>query len=271
MNRLGILSGLLLCCSYSIAQPQPQAITIYNNPSQGVLTESRVFSYLQSQLTQFEITQSDASVDRALKNIAGGEGECVRNLVVNKARSKTLLFSEPTTYFLGLQVFAAPSAQLSSAQTEQNLEALLTSHPKWLLGVEKERSYGDIADAMIQQTPPDQLYVKEGSENEAQMYSMLMSKRFELLLEYPSVITYHAKDASEKPVPIAISGFAPFITGHIACWDTPVTRGFLAAVNSVLAGLTVDERFINWHLEFIDKSLHDTFKQQFSQAQSSRL
>ncbi|PAY00911.1 hypothetical protein CKO50_13090 [Pseudoalteromonas sp. HM-SA03] len=271
MNRLGILSGLLFCCSYSIAQPQPQAITVYNNPSHGVQTESSVFSYLQSQLTQFVITQSDASVDRALKNIAGGEGECVRNLVVNKARSKILLFSEPTTYFLGLQVFAAPSAQLSPTQTEQNLKALLTSHPKWLLGIEKERSYGDIADAMIRQTPPDQLYVKEGSENEAQMYSMLMNKRFELLLEYPSVIAYHAKGAPEKPVPITVSDFAPFITGHIACRDTPVTRGFLAAVNSELANLIVDERFINWHLEYIDKSLHDTFKQQFYQVRSPRL
>ncbi|PCK31812.1 hypothetical protein [Pseudoalteromonas piscicida] len=156
--------------------------------------------------------------------------------------------------------------EVSGTKNSSSLEDLLAANPNWLLGIEKERSYGDKADAIIANTVAEQLYIKEGSENEAQMYSMLMSGRFEVLLEYPSVVAFYGKNGKVKPRIVELNTFSPLITGHIACSDTPATQALLAVLNVELELLRNDSRFIQWHLDYIDKSLHDSFSAEYRKA-----
>ncbi|MFC3031864.1 hypothetical protein ACFOEE_04980 [Pseudoalteromonas fenneropenaei] len=264
-----IAAFLLSGAAYAV----PTKIKIYHNPSVGVQTEALVFEAVRNLLPQYSLFEEEASVDRALKNVQQKDGLCVRNLLKNKERSEYLLFSEPLTYFLGLNVYASPKLIDTQTHTFASLQELFAKQPNWVLGVEKERSYGDAIDNLIRTLPAKQLYRKDGSENEAQMHAMLVANRIDILFEYPSVIAYHnsfkALLRENQPIALAVTEISPLASGRIACIDTPETRAFLDDFNTQLKQLYNTSQFMEWHLNYISPSLHAQFQHAFSLLKSN--
>ena len=265
MFKILILLMLLLFSVFGNAQN----LVIYHNTSTQIQTESLVFDALKPQLKEVQLSEQKVSVSRAIQRLQQGEGHCIRDLVKNKQRSEVFIFSDPLHYLFNLQLFAMPDTAAQLKQNDANLVQLLADNNKLILGIDKERSYGDSLDQQIAQVDPEQLYIKEGRAVESQLYGMLQSNRFDLLIEYPTVIDYftkHNEKEVEKPLALPLKGLPTLISGRIACIDTAATQAFIEKINGALTTLKQSQDYLTWHLAFIDKRLHKAFKQALAEA-----
>lgn len=261
-----LLLALLQYCFVAEAEE----LTIYSSDLEVVQTEAFVFQAIQQKVTQYKLNKVSSGLERGIRNVMHGKGHCVRNLLKTAARSQRLIFSEPFTYFLGLQAFVRPKVKIAALENIITLSQLLAANPKLIVGIEKGRSYGDIADAEIRKIDPQQAYVKQGNDNEAQMLAMLANQRFDLLLEYPSVVSYFLNDnrvrRDDQPRQITLAQFPALVGGRLACIDTPQTRDFIAQVNKHLVLLKQQPAYLKWHLDYIEPQLQELFVQHFRAA-----
>ncbi|CCQ12418.1 hypothetical protein PALB_33190 [Pseudoalteromonas luteoviolacea B = ATCC 29581] len=266
-SLLRIFIGVFILFSFNVIA-QPDIVKVYVNVSEDVKTEQLVFDYLKDNISGFVIVEEEASINRSLKNILSGDGQCVRNLVKNQSRSEALIFSEPLTYFLGLQLFLNANKEVNYVHNSLNLSEFIEAHPNLVLGVEHERSYGDEVDSVVKGLDVKNVYVKDGVENESQMHTMLVADRFDLLLEYPSIVEFNHKKlaiaSTFKPKQLSIKGLDPLVPGHIACIDSDVTRAFLKNINAMLRQLKATQQYYRWHADYIDPSLINAFNENFN-------
>ncbi len=243
-------------------------IKTYFNPAGGVPTEQLVFGALRTSLAErFSISEEQASLERALSNIERGDGDCVRSLLPTERRRQSLLFSEPVTYFLGLRVFVSSQSNVEHPKHQVSLQALLQQHPQLVIGLEKDRSYGDQIDALLSQVDPARMYQKDGSESTSQLHAMLLANRFDVLIEYPTVMEYHNVQKSiapqNRPVPLDVEGLPALLTGHVACKDTPENQQFISELNKALTTMTKSDEYLAWHLQYIEPGLRESFLTEF--------
>lgn len=253
----------------SNAYASKELAMIYYNPTSGIQTEDLVYKRVKQDLkSDFLIRDEKVSIERATHNLLAKKGLCVRNLIKTHERRKHYVFSEPMTYFLGLQVYTLPPVAPEIA-SETTLEGLIAHKRKLVLGVENERSYGDYVDQVLANTPKGiSIYTKHGPEDEGQMHSMLMKGRVDIVVEYPAVMAFFNEQANisdqEQPVALSMEGFPPLASGRIACRNTPLGRRFVERVNQSLKVIKSTDAYMDWHLDYVPKSLQHDFLNKLS-------
>ena len=122
--------------------------------------------------------------------------------------------------------------------TFKSLGEVLEHNPKWVIGIEKQRSYGEDFDNVLKKIKKRYIYIKDGSESETQMYDMFRARRFDILLEYPSVVRFLNRNKNipkeHEPLPLLKSEYLGIITGHLACIDSVHSQNFLKDFNEKL-------------------------------------
>ncbi|MNT05362.1 hypothetical protein D3C72_1399770 [compost metagenome] len=59
------------------------------------------------------------------------------------------------------------------------------------LGLEKDRSYGDVLDKIIKAAPQDKIIYVEGATGSEALVKMLLNGRVNYMLEFPQVVAYY--------------------------------------------------------------------------------
>lgn len=243
----------------------PVVVVYDTSPNNALLTEQLVFTALQQELTGYRIDIEAASVERALKSVLVGRGTCVRNLVKTSERQAQLVFSQPTTFFLGLRVFASPEFAHTFEIYPYSLTELVALKPKALLGVDQDRSYGEEMDKQFQTLPSKNVYFRAGQENESLLHDMLLSQRLDLLIEYPSVVQFfnvkkHIPQA-KQPIMLPLTTSQPLQFGHLACANTALGRQVIQQVDRLLSQFYQTSAYWQWHLDFIATPYQTEFLQ----------
>ncbi|WP_448211506.1 hypothetical protein [Colwellia sp. MEBiC06753] len=246
--------------------------TLYQSSAEeeGLSTESIIFDLIKESLQGIQFSQVHAGVARSLKALESEANVCIRNVVKNPERESVLYFSYPQTIFLGLKAYFSPGAYKRLAIDDGkpiDIGNFVTKH-NLILGVDRDRSYGEFIDNEIAAIPAKNKFVKSGKENESQMAKMLLTNRIDVWLEYQSVMSFnHNQYAQNLPLhALPLIGVDQYITGHLACKKSPASLLLIKQINHRLIELYSDPRFYQAHVQFIASDLTTVFDQAFKHA-----
>lgn len=269
---------MVVCVLFSsLLSADTQQVVFLNSSSEheALLLEQNTFRMLIQRTALIEPQTYQTSVKRAFRLMSEAAPVCVRNLVKTPERSEQYLFSVPQTFFPGQKLFFRTDiASLNGfADNNVSLRKLLLLNPQLKVGIDAERSYSAQIDQLLQSLPDSRKSYRHGRESEATMLNMLLSGRFDLLIEYDSVVRANMPDEMEKGVLSSVwfSEAPTVVTGHIACNKRPQSYQVIKQINNALSELYHSEAYIKLHQQYLSADEQNVFLQHLQQTRSQSL
>lgn len=261
-----LFSGLLFA--------DTQQVVFLNSSSEheALLLEHNTFRMLIQRTALIEPQTYQASVKRAFRLMSEQPPVCVRNLVKTSERAEQYLFSLPQTFFPGQKLFfrAETAVFKGFSAREVSLRQLLLLNPQLKVGIDAERSYSTQVDQLLQSLPEHRKSYRHGTESEATMLNMLLSGRFDLLIEYDSVVRAHLQGEIQQSAlhSVWFSEAPTVVTGHIACNKHPQSYQVIKQINSGLSELYHSEAYTELHRQYLSDDEQQVFLKYLQQTRS---
>ena len=102
------------------------------------------------------------------------------------------------------------------------------------------------------------------------MLNMLLSGRFDLLIEYDSVVRAHLQDEIQQSAlhSVWFSEAPTVVTGHIACNKHPQSYQVIKQINSGLSELYHSEAYTELHSQYLSDDEQQVFLKYLQQTRS---
>jgi|GEM_PF-1725269 len=262
-----LLASLMLFFAPGAALSKQQVIWITDdyreiehlalNTHLNITTDS--LKLLLAGLTEFNIEFREALLPRAKKLVFNRENVCGVNWVKTKERAANSHYSLPFTIYPGLRLYYLDgySQVPMTVKNKQNqlisLAALIKSSPDSVLGIVKGRSYGVFIDGQLNALEPSSKYIRSGRQPYRSIESMLVKRRINYLIEFPSEMTDFERkyNLDGQLRSIEIAGAEPYLVGHIACSKSEIGEQMIAAIDKGLIELYGSAEYLTAHLRHI--------------------
>jgi uncharacterized protein (TIGR02285 family) len=264
-----LLSGLSLPAAAQ-AGSAPELIWLTehapNKALQVLDINESTFRLLEPQLQAFTVNRQRATAAQAAKLLQRRPNVCVGNkLPVPERRNWGLISHQPQVIFPGLRLYVLQSSGLRSWLAQQSrgkplsMQRLLSTHQRFKLGFNSDRSYGDKLDPLLSEAANQRnLFSRSGPDNAGGLLQMFSLGRIDLLIEYPNVVEHYL---AQLPQPPAVQSFAlqespALLPGHIICSDTPEGRLQLTSLDQAISTVSQQRAYLDAHLQWFAPALH---------------
>lgn len=279
------LCGLALLAVPIRAEPLQLVDTLASlapNAAGEVRTEATVLhAVLARYPSPYQIV--DLSRNRARQWVKTADNACIPWLRKTPQRSSEYLFSQPYMLESAISLVSSTDARWSArlapfqdAQGRISLAQLLAQPKPPLLGIERNRSYGDPIDTLLHQHQR-LLYIRDSAgDTIGSMLPMLHKGFVDLLLEYPKVAQRTApgtiqgteqetvqrteqrtEQGTEPAVQIwPLQDVAPFNLVYFACSDTARGRLVVQALNQTIRQLAAEPAYQQLVLQNLPPAQH---------------
>lgn len=209
------------------------------------------------------------SRNRARQWVKTADNACIPWLRKTPQRSAEYLFSLPYMLESAISLvsngdagWSARLAPFRDTGGRISLTKLLAQPKPPLLGVERNRSYGDPIDAILSQHQR-QLYIRDSAGDAiGSMLPMLQKGFVDLLLEYPKVAQRTAPAVQVWP----LQDVAPVNLVYFACSDSARGQRVVKALNQTIRQLATDPAYQQLVLQNLPAAQHDAALNDWQQA-----
>ncbi|WP_448566144.1 hypothetical protein [Thalassotalea ganghwensis] len=218
-------------------------------------SESKLLQMIRDRLINYDLEFQLLPSYSQLAQYQQEDFICFSNMIKSPDRESQFLFSEPFTLYLGLRLYSL------SPITEQNSVDLLTyllSNPDKTIGIQPSKKYTKVIDQQLQQIKSAQKLNLPLQTYKA--IEMFAGQRYDLMLEYPSVMINHLALLANKQVySYHVSNSDYYALGHFMCPDTQANRLFINNFNELLVEIYHDKAFFDILAATIDKKEYAGF------------
>ncbi|MEJ6475480.1 TIGR02285 family protein [Pseudoalteromonas piscicida] len=172
---------------------------------------------------------------------------CMISLYKTTERQKHIAFSDEYSTIglstsIALRKDIAQSLGLNNSAVD--LEKLVTTHGL-NVGIAANRSFGEQLDSLLASLPNDQVTVRPGRDALASLTVMLLKKRVDIILGYPSEHHYHKLnvDKHDELTQVRINAYSQITSGFAGCNNNTVGKTQIAAISEALKKVHQDEQF----------------------------
>ena len=172
---------------------------------------------------------------------------CMISLYKTPKRSRYIAFTEnhSTT---GLSTSAALTKETAKSLALGNnaidFDALMKQH-KLTVGVAANRSFGTEIDATLASLDQQQLLIRPGRDTLESLTVMLLRKRVDIILGYPSEHHYHKVklDKQNRLTQVRLQLASQLTKGYSGCNNNELGRQHIAAIDKALQQVHQDEQY----------------------------
>jgi uncharacterized protein (TIGR02285 family) len=214
-----------------------------DNKSDGV--SNKIIRHLQEQLPGFDHQTSYANISTLLKMLREKRNVCSSWVLDTPERRElgylTGFFSLPP---YGIVVRTQDLHRLLEDGKSISLKKIL-ERSKFRLGLEKDRSYGEVIDKLIKESDPSKIIYLNPSSGSDVLVKMLTAGRIDFILEYPQVISYYNNFLKLDP-PLVVSEIEESkqaYTVNIICTKNEWGRHLSRQIDTLLQEYVKDPEF----------------------------
>lgn len=253
-----VLIGLLLLQLQPPVKAEPMvlvdAVALLPKNATPVTTQSKVLAQILA-LYPSPYSTENISRNRARAWVKQAKNACIPWLKKTKARQQDFLFSLPYMLEEPLQLVLLQNSQalpkLQHLPQPLSLQQLLNTG-NLLLGIEKNRSYGEALDTLLQQHQHSRaLYLRtSSSENVSSMMPMLQRRFVDAVIEYPQI-------ANRSQLPLV---FFPLAEAeavnqvHFACSKGEQGQRVVNTLNHIILRLSQQQPYRDLVLQHLPQS-----------------
>lgn len=191
-------------------------------------------------------TLVDISRNRAREWTKTAPNACIPWLRKTPTRERDFLFTVPYMLESAITLVSLPSShwqaqleQLSDPAGRLSLQQLLSLHRPPLLGVEMNRSYGEVLDPLLQQHKAALYTRSTAGEYVGSMLPMLQKGFVDLMLEYPKIVERHSSGLRYWRLTEA----EPFNLVHFACNRSEQGGKIVTLLNHAIRTLATQQQY----------------------------
>lgn len=248
------MNWLRCCCLYLLlplsplqAEPLQLVDTLASlQPSTGQPpVEAQILLHVLQQYPS-PYTLVDISRNRAREWTKTAGNACIPWLRKTPARERDFLFTEPYMLESAITLVSVPGsrwqAQLEQLRTPDgrlSLQQLLSLSRPPLLGVEMNRSYGAVLDALLLQHQAALYTRNTAGEYVGSMLPMLQKGFVDLMLEYPKIAERHSRGLHYWRLTEA----EPFNLVHFACSRSAQGEKIVSLLNNAIRALAAQSAY----------------------------
>nr|WP_275446770.1 transporter substrate-binding domain-containing protein [Pseudoalteromonas sp. McH1-42] len=233
---------------------------IYADRDEGEGRDEQVISLLHTQLNKLDYYHHSFPASRAIHELSHSRsGYCMVSLYKTASRQKYITYTKHHS-----TVGLSPGLALRK-ETIQKLELdvrqpvslvnLMLKHDL-TLGIAQSRSYGEKLDKLIERLPRDQVVIRPGWDTLQSLTNMLVKKRVDLVLGYPSEHYYLSKRlGADNLTQIALIGVPLIAKGYIGCTNNDLGKKAVALFDQTLVNLVKTEEYKRIMLKWLPAHL----------------
>jgi len=259
-----IFPALLLQFSLSAADKMP--VTFYSQMSENWLNtdnnqqdDSLSFQAVRILLSQNEelaprfIQVSHGRAERLTKNDANS---CLTSIIDLPTRRQELTFSLPFTAVQGIRVYFKTTNPVAKTLTIQalpdgsvSLLTVLQQHRELLIGVDKDRSYGETLDRILHNPLLERNIVfRHSGAKIGELWRMLAEDRVDIVLDYPFVMNGNIDEHTRSK---SIKEAAKIELAYFACNKGPKGELIIERLNKTIRQHRYSPAYIDLHLSAV--------------------
>jgi len=216
-------------------------LVVVDGPQKGQGVIDQLMPVLMANMPQYQHVVVRVNRARALQMLQSHSRICDPTLIWNPARARWVVYSTPVIALPGNGLAIQRQDQLQIApfvsDGKVDLTALLNSHTL-KLGVIAKRSYGEVIDRQLPQSPANQIFIHYGGNPMSSLLRMQQAGRLQALLGYWPEIQVNTRQQGLPPdsmIFYPVLGAPALQSLYIGCADTPEGRQIIARVNGILA------------------------------------
>nr|WP_275442738.1 transporter substrate-binding domain-containing protein [Pseudoalteromonas sp. OOF1S-7] len=238
---------------------------IYADRDAGEGRDEQLISLLHTQLHPLAYQLQGFPASRAIHELSHSDmGYCMVSLYKTAQRAKHITYTKHYSTVglspgLALRKETAHSLGLDVHQPASLVDLVLKHH--LTLGIAQSRSYGEKLDQLIARLPPDQIVIRPGWDTLQSLTNMLLKKRVDLVLGYPSEHYYLSKRlGTDNLTQMPLAGMPLVTKGYIGCTNNAQGKQAVSLLDTALAKLTKTQDYKRIMLKW----LPDHLKRQLS-------
>jgi uncharacterized protein (TIGR02285 family) len=217
------------------------------------------------------IQVSHQRAEKLTKNDSSG---CLSGVLDLPERRQRYSFSLPFTAVQGMRLYfnrQNPHAErilaLANQQQTVSLSSILQQNRALLIGVDKDRSYGETLDTLLSE--PDKkrnVVFRHSGAQIGELWRMLEEGRVDVVLEYPFLM---ADKIAPSTISLALSEVPAIEMAYIACHKGRSGQAIIQRLNQAIKTHRFSQAYLDVHLSVVPAELQADYLQQYRQAMQS--
>lgn len=234
-------------------------VTIPYGENKGGGFYDKITHFVIDQMSQYSHSFELSNYRRTLLNIKNKENVCCASLYKTPEREKFITFSVPAVVVLpnGVIIRKEDASEFSSFLNESGelkLKEILASQ-NLTLGIADGRIYSGGIDSYLKSAVSKNIVKRSGSDVFDGLFQMLLAKRVDCILGYPTEASYigrlHNESDSYLFYPLAEVEIS-YTLGHFGCPDNEWGRRIIKDVNSILLTYRSSFGFLEYYRVWLD-------------------
>ncbi|TMO56304.1 transporter substrate-binding domain-containing protein [Pseudoalteromonas aurantia] len=228
---------------------------------QGQGRDELLIQLLHDMMPDHTFSNSTLPASRAIHELSNAnKTNCMISLYKTTNRARYIQFSEQYSTIglspsIALRKDIIQALNLAPGQRVSLLK-LLKEH-KLTVGVSLNRSFGKKIDSILATLPTEQLILRPGKDPLKSLTYMLLKKRLDLIIGYPSE-HYHLQTLLENGNELAqlvISETDDITRGYVGCTKNAAGLALIAEINKALAPLHDEPKYNEVMLKWLPNEL----------------
>ncbi|MCF2857993.1 TIGR02285 family protein [Pseudoalteromonas sp. SMS1] len=237
---------------------------------EGTGRDELVINLLHSHLPDYSENKIFFPASRAIRALSDKRKTyCMLSLYKTRERQKFMHFSDSYAT-VGLSPTLAISNKTLAALNKQQLETVslkqfIEKH-NLVLGVAMQRSYGSVLDDIIKSLPKEQVLTRPGQDALESLTNMLIKKRVDAVIGYPSEHHYIHKLTHTKAElsQLLLDDISPLAYGYVGCTKNENGKEIIGVINETIPVLTNSQAFksimVKWLPNYLETKLDNLLK-----------
>jgi uncharacterized protein (TIGR02285 family) len=223
-----------------------------SSTSTSTYTESLVLSQLNNYQIQFQKV-SARQINLTIKN---HKNICTASRIKNNERERYSLFSTPQNIYLSYKLYrlkqskSVPNSAINNKGDIISLKKLFMAEPNKVLALADGISYGKFFDKAISELNSKNVYLRSGVKRADAISKMLVSKRIDYILYFPTVLS-SVIDKSIELESYNIAKAEPYILGHFTCSKNELGQQVINDINKILFRAYQTPEFYHAHSQWL--------------------
>ncbi|MBQ4812943.1 TIGR02285 family protein [Pseudoalteromonas luteoviolacea] len=237
---------------------------------EGTGRDELVINLLHDQLPEYSENKIFFPASRAIRALSDKRKTyCMLSLYKTPERQKFMYFSESYAT-IGLSPTLAISKQTLKALNKSQLEKVslkqFIEQNNLVLGVAMQRSYGARLDEIIKSIPREQVIIRPGQDALESLTNMLVKRRVDAVIGYPSEHFYIHKLTQTKAQlsQLILDDIDPLAYGYVGCTKNENGRQIIRVINQTMPGITNSQAFktimVKWLPSYLESKLDKLLK-----------
>ncbi|WP_155732783.1 TIGR02285 family protein [Pseudoalteromonas luteoviolacea] len=228
---------------------------------EGTGRDELVINLLHDHLPEYSENKVFFPASRAIRALSDKRKTyCMLSLYKTAERQAFMHFSDSYAT-VGLSPTLAISNSTLAALNKQQLEKVglkqFIETNKLVLGVAMQRSYGSRLDEIIKSLPKDQVLTRPGQDALESLTNMLIKKRVDAVIGYPSEHHYIHKLTHTRAQlsQLLLDDIAPLAYGYVGCTKNENGKQIINMLNETIPELTDSQAFKNIMVKWLPSYL----------------